>query len=295
MGKERSQIEGYIFAVVSSVSFSAKGIFAKIIYAYGVEPVTLLALRFAIAAPFFWLLVLVFPSGRTRTRDVAILFFSGFIGIYAAALCDFYGLLYLDATLERIIMYTYPAIVVVLAAVFFKERMGARKVISLVLTYTGLFLALKVYSSGFRLQALGAVLVFFSAVIFSVSYLITEVLARRVSAVKISAYSTTAAAAAFITTWHGRHVPEEPAVWAWLALTPALSTLVPEITATLAIKRIGASRSAVVSSIGPVSTALLAWVVLGERMDALQAAGMALVIAGVMVISRGKKGEVPGI
>jgi len=97
MGKERSQIEGYIFAVVSSVSFSAKGIFAKIIYAYGVEPVTLLALRFAIAAPFFWLLVLVFPSGRTRTRDVAILVFSGFIGIYAAALCDFYGLLYLDA------------------------------------------------------------------------------------------------------------------------------------------------------------------------------------------------------
>lgn len=282
------RLAGYALAATSAVTFSIKGIFAKILYSYGVDPVTLLALRFMIAMPLFWAALIYFPSGRVCLRDLITLILSGVIGFYAAALADFYGLLYIDASLERIILYTYPALVVVLAAVFFKERLGKRKIVSIALTYAGLALALNVFSGGLRANMTGAALILLSALVYSVSYLITEVLSARVSGVKISAYTTTAAAFAFMGTWRFSHVPTEPMVWAHLVLIAAISTFVPVLTLALGIKRIGASRAAVVSLIGPVSTAILAHLILGERLDMVQGAGMCLVIGGVLVISMGK-------
>lgn len=289
MGKNGSyRLAGYALTATSAVTFSVKGIFAKILYSYGLDPVTLLTLRFMIAMPLFWAALIYFPSGRVCLRDFITLVLSGLIGFYAAALADFYGLLYIDASLERVILYTYPALVVALTAVFFKERLGKRKMISIALTYAGLALALNVFGNGVRVNMTGTALILLSALVYSVSYLITEVLSARVSGVKISAYTTTAATFAFIGTWRFSHVPREPMVWAYLVLIATVSTFVPVLTLALGIKRIGASRAAVVSLIGPVSTALLAYLILGERLTMIQGAGMCLVIGGVLIISMGK-------
>ncbi len=283
---ERKEIAlGYALVAASAVTFAAKGIFAKLLYGYGVDPVTLLALRFSIALPFFWAAVFFFPSPRVSWRDTVYLALSGLLGLYAAALADFYGLIYIDASLERVILYTYPAIVVVWAAVFFKERLNRRKGLSIVLTYAGLALVLKITSGIGRADATGAALVLFSALIYSLSYILTEFLSRRVSGVKIAAYGTTAATAAFLATWRGQSVPAEPEVWGLLLALAVISTFVPVLTIALGIKRIGASRAALASFVGPVSTAILAWLILGETMDLVQIAGMGLVIAGVLVIS----------
>jgi drug/metabolite transporter (DMT)-like permease len=283
--ERKDLLAGYLLAAASAVTFSIKGIFAKLIYGYGLDPVTLLALRFAIAMPFFWAAVFFFPSPRVSWRDFLYLTLSGFLGLYAAALADFYGLLYIDASLERVILYTYPAMVAVLAAVFFKERLTRAKAASLVLTYAGLALVLKVYGGIEPGYALGAGLVLFSALIYSFSYILTQVLSTRVSGVKIAAYGTTAAAVAFLATWRGQSFPEEPEVWALLVALAVVSTFVPVLTLALGIRRIGASRAALVSFIGPVSTAVLAYFILGEELDLVQVAGMAVVIAGVLVVS----------
>ena len=278
-------IAGYLLVAASAVTFAAKGIFAKLLYGYGMDPVTLLALRFSMALPFFWAAVFFFPSPRVSWRDIIYLALSGLLGLYAAALADFYGLIYIDASIERVILYTYPAIVVVWAAVFFKEQLDRRKGLSLILTYAGLALVLKITSGVSRADATGAVLVLFSAVIYSLSYILTEFLSRRVSGVKIAAYGTTAATAAFLATWRGQSVPTEPEVWGLLLALSVVSTFVPVLTLALGIKRIGASRAALASFVGPVSTAVLAWFILGETLDMVQIAGMGLVIAGVLVIS----------
>lgn len=291
MENDRTIVTGYILAVVSAVAYSAKGIFAKLIYGYGVDPVTLLALRFAIALPFFWLTFFFYPSARIRPRDGVFLALSGLLGLYAAALADFYGLLYIDASLERIILYTYPAIVVVWASLFFKEKLGVRKVAAMAVTYLGLALAVKLFGGGLKAHYLGVALVLFSAVIYSLSYIITEVLGRSVSSVKISAYTTTAACFAFLGTWHGKTVPHEPGVWLLLLVLAVFSTYVPVLALVLSIKRIGASRAALVSFVGPVSTAILANIVLGETMDVYQVAGMCLVIGGVLAISSEKRAK----
>ncbi|MBI1911131.1 MAG: DMT family transporter [Deltaproteobacteria bacterium] len=294
MDKNNSHMVGYGLAAASAITFSAKGIFAKILYGYGIDPITLLALRFIIAMPFFWLTLWFYPSGKVDLRDMAVLVISGLLGLYGAALTDFYGLLYIDASLERVILYTYPAIVVIWTYLFFKEKLGRRKLISIGLTYVGLAFALKIFSGGKGINFFGAGLVLFSAIIYSLSYIITEVLSRRVSGVKISAYTTTAAGFAFIGTWHGKYVPTDPHVWGLIFVLAVFSTYIPVLTLALGIKRIGASRAALVSFIGPVSTAILAYVFLNETMELIQIIGMGLVIIGVLVIYSEKNGKKGG-
>lgn len=281
----KQEMAGYFLVGVSAITFGAKGVFAKLLYGYGLDPITLLALRFAMAMPLFWAAVIFFPSPRVSWKDLAYLILSGLLGLYAAALADFYGLMYIDATVERVILYTYPAMVTVWAALFFKERMTMRRAATLALTYSGLALVLKVFSGIGRADAIGAALVLFSALVYSLSYILTEVLSKRVSGVKIAAYGTTAATAGFLATWRGSPVPAEPGAWALLAALAVVSTFVPVLTLALGIRRIGASRAAMASFIGPVATAVLAYLVLGERLDLVQAAGTALVIAGVLALS----------
>ena len=289
--RKRNELTGYALVAASAITFSAKGIFAKLLYRYGIDPVTLLALRFAMSMPLFWAAVLFFPSERVSWRDIFFVGLSGLLGLYLAALADFYGLLYIDASLERVILYAYPAFVVVWTTLFFKEPMTRRKLFSLGLTYLGLALVMKLFQGVERAQMIGAVLVLFSAVIYSLSYIFTEVFSRKVSGVKMSAYATTAAAFAFLGTWGGKTgtLPTETGAWWLLAALAVVSTFVPVLTINLGIKRIGASRAAIGSFIGPVSTAVLAWAVLGESLEPVQLAGMALVMAGVLVVSFGRR------
>jgi drug/metabolite transporter (DMT)-like permease len=291
--EKRKELTGYALVAASAITFSAKGIFAKLLYRYGLDPVTLLALRFALALPLFWAAVLFFPTERVSWRDIFYVALSGLLGLYLAALADFYGLLYIDASLERVILYAYPAFVVVWSTLFFKEPMTGRKIFSLSLTYLGLALVMKVFHGVGRAHMIGAALVLFSAVIYSLSYIFTEVFSRRVSGVKLSAYATTAAAFAFLGTWVGKPgaLPTEAGAWWLLAALAIVSTFVPVLTINLGIKRIGASRAAIGSFIGPVSTAVLAWVVLGETLEPVQLVGMALVMAGVLAVSFERRGK----
>lgn len=293
--ENKEKLTGYFLVAASAVTFSAKGIFAKLLYRYGIDPVTLLALRFALALPLFWAAVWFFPSERASWRDVFYIALSGFLGLYLAALADFYGLLYIDASLERVILYAYPAFVIIWTSIFFREAMTWRKALSLALTYLGLMLVMKIFEGVERAHLIGAGLVLFSAVIYSLSYIFTEFISKRVSGVKLSAYATTAAAFALFATWRGdtSTVPVEAGAWALLAALAVVSTFIPVLTINLGIKRIGASRAALASFIGPVSTALLAWLILGESLEPVQLLGMGLVMAGVLVISFEKRKQSP--
>ncbi|MBI5235478.1 MAG: DMT family transporter [Deltaproteobacteria bacterium] len=291
MQHNKNSAAGYSLAVIASVAFSAKSILAKLVFGYGVDPETLLALRFLLTAPLFWIALYFFPGPRVGAKDMIILALSGFLGLFCAAMANFYGLLYIDASLERIILYVYPSIVAILTLIFFKEKAGARFWASIAIIYAGLAITLKLHEGVGRSELLGAGLVFISAVIFAVSYLITESIGRRVSSVRISAYTTTTATFAFVGAWgfEGAPIPASYGVW-WLILIMAVAcTFIPVLATAMCIKRIGARRAAVAGMIGPVSTVILAYLILGETIDAIQAIGMTLVMAGVLAISLQKE------
>ncbi len=298
MNRRSAYIWGYTLSIISALSFSTKGVIAKLLYAHGMEPVGLLALRYAIATPFFIAMLFIFPSERVRAHDILILALSGLLGIYLAGYADFYGLMYLEASLERLIVYTYPVIVLLLSSLFFKHRLSRSIIVPLVITYTGLAIALEAFSGGLGgSTGLGTVLVLIAALLFALSLVITESLGKRVSSVKISALTTTAAAAAFITTFFiksaegslSQSLPSSAEAWALLILIGTFATFVPILTIVLAIKRIGASRTAMISFIGPVSTAIIARIFLGEELGTAKLVGMVILILGVYLITRSKE------
>lgn len=291
MQRNKNSAAGYSLAVLASVAFSAKSILAKLLFGYGVDPETLLALRFLLAAPLFWLALYFFPGPKVSVKDMAILALSGFIGLFCAAMANFYGLLYIDASLERIILYVYPSIVAILTLIFFKEKAGAGFWGSIAVIYAGLAITLKLHEGVGRSEFLGASLVFISAVIFAVSYLITESIGRRVSSVRMSAYTTTTATFAFVGAWafEGAPIPASYDVWWLLLIMAVVCTFIPVLATVMCIKKIGARRAAVAGMIGPVSTVMLAYLILGETIDAVQAIGMTLVMAGVLAISLQKE------
>jgi len=216
----------------------------------------------------------------------------GFIGYYLGSYLDFAGLQYISAGFGRLILYLYPTLVLLLSALFLKQPIRAPHLVSVALSYGGIALVFQHEVSmgeDLRLMALGAILVFGAALTYAI-YLITgSSIVHRLGSMRFSAYASIWATGFVIAHFMATHEPAQLLVAHqvyWLALVMAVfSTVLPVWLMAEGLKRIGANQSALVACIGPLATILLAHVFLSEPVTAIQLAGAALVLAGVMIIS----------
>lgn len=296
---------GSALAIVGVLGFSFKAILIKLAYAWApIDAVTLLALRMIYATPFFALMALF----ATRRRSAAPLgrgdwiriLWLGFIGYYLASLVDFMGLQYVSAALERLMLYLYPTIVVVLSALFLGQRITGQVVLALALSYAGILLVFArdlSFAGVPRELWTGGALVFASSFFYAL-YLVGAgpVIARLGSARFIALAMLASAAfvfAQFLTT-RPLQALAAPLRIQLLSLTMAIfSTVLPTYLIAEAIQRIGASRTSLVGSLGPVFTIWLGWVILGEPVHWIQLAGAALVLGGVTLVSLSGVGKRP--
>ena len=284
---------GLALALAGAVLFSAKAILVKLSYRYGVDAVTLIALRMALAAPFFALALWFASRGAPPLSrgEHARIFAIGLLGYYAASFLDFVGLQYVSAALERLILYLTPTIVLAISAVWLRKPITRLDVLALALSYGGIALAfghdLSFAGSG---VALGAALVFGSAVCYALYLVLSGELVRRVGAIRLVAYAMCVAAAACVAQFllvNPLSSLAQPAPVYWLSTANAVfSTVIPVFATMLAVARIGAGNAALAGTVGPVATILLGYVFLGEAISGWQLAGTALVLAGVFVLSR---------
>jgi drug/metabolite transporter (DMT)-like permease len=289
---------GALFALAGTVAFAFRPVLIKLGYAAApVSATTLLFLRMALAFPFFaavaWWLRREPPIARRDWLGIVAL---GFLGYYLASLLDFLGLQYVPAGLGRLIMFLYPTLVVILSAVFLAKRPSARELAALALTYAGIALVLS-HKLGagpeHRLFLLGAALVFGSATCYAV-YLVTgSQLVKRVGSMRFTAYtmmvSTVPAVVQFLLL-EGRGALELPgSVWLYAVLLATACTVLPVFLVAESLKRIGANQFALIGALGPVTTVLADFALLGGALTALQLAGGALVIGGVLLVTL-KKG-----
>jgi drug/metabolite transporter (DMT)-like permease len=283
-------------AIVGVLGFSFKAILIKLAYAWTpIDAVTLLALRMIYAAPFFLLMALwstrrgTPPMGR---RDWIAILWLGFVGYYLASLLDFMGLQYVTAALERLMLYLYPTIVVVISAIFLKQRITGRILLALALSYAGILL---VFARDLSLAGdshalwLGGALVFASSFLYAL-YLVGAgpVIARLGSLRFIALAMLTSAVFVFAQFAATRPVSAlaVPMRIHLLSLAMAvLSTVLPTYLVAEAIKRIGANRTSLVGSLGPVFTIALGFWILGEPLHWVQLGGAALVLAGVALVT----------
>jgi drug/metabolite transporter (DMT)-like permease len=287
---------GLLYAVLAAVGFSFKAILVKLAYVHGVDAETLLALRMAFSLPFFLAMAWALRRqghGPLPGRDWAWLFGLGFFGYYLASYLDFLGLHYITAALERLILFLYPTLVIVLSALFLRRPMSRRVLLALALSYAGIALALTHdlrLAGAHRAVLLGSALVFASAVSYALYLLGNGEVVGRLGSARVTAYASSFACLLAI----GQFVALRPLaslVQPWpvygLALAMALfSTVLPVWMLSEAIRRIGAGPVALTGTLGPVITLFLGWSLLGEQIGAAQLAGAGLVITGVLVMTR---------
>jgi drug/metabolite transporter (DMT)-like permease len=288
---------GLLLAAAGAVAFSGKAIIVKLAYRYGVDAVTLLMYRMLLALPLF-LGLLLWTSRRAQPAPVPLtrrdwigVGWLGFTGYYAASFLDFWGLQYISASLERLILYLNPTLVLLLGWALFRRPIAARQVVAMALSYAGVLL---VFGHEVRLDgkntALGAALVLASAISYAVYLVYSGQLVQRLGAMRLVGLATTVACVlcllqfALLRPWSAAWVPLP--VLGLSALNAVLCTFAPVLMVMMAIERIGASLTAQVGMIGPLSTLVLGALVLGEPLNGWVLAGTALVLAGVLWVSR---------
>jgi drug/metabolite transporter (DMT)-like permease len=290
----RGAYVGVALALIGSVGFAGKPIVIKLAYGYGVDVMTLLALRMLFSLPFF--LGMAVWAGRASYalsgREWASIVALGFIGYYVGSYLDLAGLQYISASLGRLILYLYPTVVLVLSAIFLRQRITRRHIASLAVSYAGIVL---VFRSELELEgvtatlAIGAALVFGSAVTYAVYLIAGTRMIQKLGSMRFTAYASLAATFFVIATFFATHGPSRlvvpTEVYGLTLVLAVFSTVLPLWLLAEALRRLGASQVSLIACIGPVATIALAHFLLGERVTTVQLAGASLVLCGIFIIS----------
>jgi drug/metabolite transporter (DMT)-like permease len=283
---------GLLLASTGAIAFSGKAIIVKLAYRHGVDAVTLIMYRMLFALPLFALLA--WWSGRGKpaltSRDRLVVLGLGFSGYYLASFLDFAGLAYISASLERLILYLTPTLVLAMGALLFKRRVSARQLIALGVSYCGVLLVFGHEATLAGAQvALGAALVFASAVSYAAYLVYSGEEVRRLGALRLTGAATTVACVLCIAQFLLLRPLSAAAVAPqviWLSvLNATLCTFAPVLLVMMAIERIGATLAAQTGMVGPLSTILMSVVILGEPFTLWIAAGTLLVLAGIWLLA----------
>lgn len=300
---------GALFAAAAQFGFAAKAIFIKLAYAAhpGLDAVTLLALRMIFSLPFFLLMAWwarreskgAVPVPMMR-RDWGMILFLGFIGYYLSSFLDFFGLQFISAGLERLILFTNPTIVVVLSALFLAKPISRRVALALLVSYLGLGLAYwhdLVITNDTKALLAGTALVLASALCYAIYMMVGTGLTRRIGSTRFTAYMMLVATgfvmAQFFIMRPLSALDLPMKIYAYSVCLAVFSTALPVWMMAEALKRIGASDASMIGTIGPVVTIFLGALFLGEEVSALQLIGAGLVLAGVAMISLARPKAAP--
>ena len=297
---------GVAFAIGGTFLFAIKSILIKIAFADGANAISVLTLRLLFSFPFYIGMLIYLKmqadgsserdsesnAERTTIRQATWAVCLGFLGYYLASFLDMSGLELISAQLERLTLFTYPAIVAVLAWMFLGEKITRWIVLSLVLCYCGILIMYsqeRNFASGSNVT-LGVLLVMGSALSFSIYVLFAKPTMQKMGSRKFTSLamigSTVFVVVHFLPTQEISDLNVTPRVWLIAMALAFLCTVIPSFLVNEAIVRLGATKTTIVGSTGPVFTMLLAIILLNEPTSVSNVVGMVMVLAGVACVAR---------
>jgi drug/metabolite transporter (DMT)-like permease len=286
---------GLALAAAGSIAFSGKAIIVKLAYRHGVDAVTLILYRMLFALPLF--VGLAWWAGRGKPaltrRDLGVILGLGFCGYYLASFLDFAGLQFISASLERLILYLNPTLVLAMGVLLHRQQAAPRQLLALAVSYAGVLLVFghEVQLAGPN-TVLGAALVFGSAVAYAVYLVFSGKEVGRLGALRLTGWATAVAClfciAQFLIVRPWSAASVAPEVIALSLLNATLCTFAPVVMVMMAIERVGATLTAQTGMIGPVSTIAMGVIILGEPLNGWIAAGTLLVLTGVWLLARSR-------
>ncbi len=285
---------GLLLASAGSIAFSGKAIIVKLAYRHGVDAVTLIMYRMLFALPLFLALAWWFSRGKPplSRRDWLGIAGLGLTGYYLASFLDFWGLQYISASLERLILYLNPTLVLVLGWLLYGRRISRLQAVAMAVSYAGVLLVFGHEADFAGTHAvLGALLVFGSAVSYAIYLVYSGELVKRLGSMRLVGLATSVACGLCLLQFVLLRPIEAATTVApeviWLSLLNAtLCTFAPVIMVMMAIERLGAGLAAQTGMIGPMSTIAMGVIILGEPFNGWIVAGTVLVVAGVFLVTR---------
>jgi drug/metabolite transporter (DMT)-like permease len=286
-------LKGYLYAGAGAALFSTKAIFIKLAYMEEANAALMLALRMAMALPFF-VAVGLYAVYRLRQNGRALpgwgmtirALFTGYIGYYISSLLDFEGLVYITAQLERLVLFTYPIFVMFLGWLFFGARLTWLSIVAAAITYAGLVVVfLTDLPTGGMATVIGTALVLGCALTFAIYQLlaknfITAMGSALFTSIALSGSAFACIAHYIVTSWSFDF--SSSSRFFWLAAgTAFFATVVPSFLVNAGLSRISPLSTSMIATISPLITIALAVWILGESFTLADAIGSAMVIAGV--------------
>ena len=284
---------GLLFAILAACGFAAKAIFAKMAYRYGVDGVTLVTMRLLLVIP----LLLFFRLFQRRVTqplsrlDKGWLILLGLLGYYLSSLFDFLGLETVSASVERMILCLYPTMTVLLSAWLTHTPISRPTRNALLLSYSGMVLVLVPDLQSAQAQWQGVLFIIASTMTYAVDLSLIPPVIQRVGSMRFSELALSVSAGAmmlhFALTRPSSLLLSQPLpVWGYGVAMALFSTVLPLYALSAAMVRIGAGKSAIIGSLGPILTIIMSMQLLDEWLTPLQWCGVVLVLFGIWQVGK---------
>lgn len=294
---DRKYLIGALFTLIGAVMFAGKAVIVKWLYIHHpMETVSLLALRMLFSLPFyigilFWNKI-KFPSEIRLTKKEWIWMLAiGLLGYYLASFFDFWGLQFISAGLERLVLFIYPTLVLVISAIFFKKKIERIQYIALIITYLGIVLAFvpEIKIGMQKNLLLGAFLIFLSALTYAMYLIGNGEMVKKIGSTLFTCYAMLISTAMVIIHYFLTSTTNlfhyEPIVYQQSMIMAIFCTVIPSFLVSEGIQRIGSGNVAIIGSFGPMATIFMASYFLNETFNGWQIAGTVFILVGVLMIS----------
>ena len=291
---QKPVVIGGLLVAAGAVLLAAKGLFAKHLYALGLSFNDVAAIRSLMAVPGFALLAWLYRGPATAVlalsrNDLLLAIFAGLLCYYLGALANFYALTIIDASVERPLLFAYPIFVVLITTIMTRKPPSPRVILALMLTTLGVILVTGTLQT--ELSAAewsGMAWILFCSLSIAIYFLISGELTQRLGSGLFTLIAMTAAAIGmavhyqFAEGWGNISLTE--AAWCTLIALVVFSTVLPLFLMAEGVRRVGAAKASLISTLGPPATALMAYQLSGEILSISQLAGIGLVVIGVLAL-----------
>ena len=287
------QLTGLLLIAISAASFGTLAIFGRFLYADGLDTFTILFLRFGFAALLMMVILLArkekFPRGKILLQLIGM----GALGYVGQSFSYLTAIKYASAGLVALLLYLYPMFVFVLSVIVLREKVTWLKILALILALTGT--ALTVDPAGGQLN--GILLAISAALIYSVYIIVGTGVMKHVTAVQSSLVIFASASAVYgiLMAVNGAHLPSTDSGWINMVGIVLVATVIPVATFLAGLERIGPTRAAMLSTLEPVVTVLLAAWIFNEKLGSIVMLGGGLILIAVILLTRDEKKEINGL
>jgi drug/metabolite transporter (DMT)-like permease len=284
------QFTGILLIAISAASFGTLAIFGRFLYADGLDTFTMLFLRFGLAALLMAMILLLrkekFPRGKILLQLIGM----GALGYVGQSFSYLTAINYASAGLVALLLYLYPMFVFILSVIVLREKVTWTKIIAIILALIGT--ALTVDPSGGKLY--GILLAIAAALIYSVYIIVGTNVMKHVSVVQSSLVIFASAGAVYgiLTAFNGVHLPSTNSGWLSIVGIVLVATVIPVVTFLTGLERIGPTNAAMLSTLEPVVTVLLATWIFSERLQTISLLGGGMILIAVILLTRRETSEI---